>query len=51
MTDYDMDLILAKAEIATLREENARLREIIESLRKGGIDGRKENVYPENHRQ
>ena len=32
MTDYDMDLILAKAEIATLKAENARLREIIETL-------------------
>lgn len=29
MTDYDMDLILAKAEIATLKEENARLKNLI----------------------
>jgi hypothetical protein len=40
MTDYDMDLILAKAEIATLKAEIARLEAIIESLRKGDLNGR-----------
>ena len=30
MTDLEADLLLAQAEIAKLKEENARLREIIE---------------------
>lgn len=46
MTDLEADLMLAQAEIAKLKAENARLREIIEYQarkirnKEGGTDGR-----------
>ena len=43
MTDLEADLLIAQAEIRRLKQENARLRGIIEALRSktgGGTDGR-----------